>query len=172
MPVLANARHESFAVNRASGQRQVDAYVNAGFEASPSSASQLERRPEVGARIQELIQERVTERRRVDEDSDDSISDIDKAWVLRMLKQNVKDAQSAGQINAANKALDMIMNLVGLNPKKPSVDHDLDEDKAAGPRDDTMSAALDKLEQLTQRLPADLSPIYPSRVCPRPRTKA
>lgn len=150
MPVLANARHEMYAKYRAAGQKQIDAYVNAGFEASPSSASQLERRAEVGARIQELISEKVEARRESDRDGDDSVADIDKGWVLKMLRQNVKDAQAAGQINAANKALDMIMNLVGLNPKKPTVEHDPGEDETTKNRhsDAKLDKVFDKLDAL------------------------
>lgn len=152
MPQLSNPRHEAYAINRAAGLKQLDAYVNAGFEASASAASQLEARPEVKARIQEVIGENQERRKQADEAlSKEPISDMGRDWVLRELRQNVKSAQTAGQISAANKAIEMIMDIVGLGtpPKKSGKAEEEDQPASTGPVSDAkMAAALDKLEML------------------------
>jgi hypothetical protein len=63
MAALADARHERFAARVARGESGVAAYLAAGFQttsrhvASVNSAK-LKKRPEVGARIEDLRQER------------------------------------------------------------------------------------------------------------------
>lgn len=55
MPTLKNPRHERFSQNLASGYAQIDAYTMAGFARSHPNASNLAKRPEVQARVQELL---------------------------------------------------------------------------------------------------------------------
>jgi phage terminase small subunit len=55
MPTLPIASQEIFAQNVARGKTQVDAYVIAGYQENDSNACTLANRPEVAARIQEII---------------------------------------------------------------------------------------------------------------------
>jgi hypothetical protein len=54
MPKLLKDGHEFYAQGRATGLAQVAAYEKAGYSPDSKSASRLERRPEVAARIAEL----------------------------------------------------------------------------------------------------------------------
>lgn len=151
MPTLANPRHEAFAVNRAQGQNQHDAYLNAGFDGNPSAASQLANRPEVRSRIQELYAEKAQARRESDQEGDDSVQDLNKDWILKQLKQNISAAQSTGQISAANKSVELIMDLLGFT-KKSKATPDEPDDSAPSTvvtkQNDRLNSALDKLDAL------------------------
>lgn len=151
MPTLANPRHEAFAKNRAAGLKQYESYINAGFEGNPQGASQIERRVEVAARIQELMTERQEARRADCELEDDSTEGINRTWVLSELKKNVREAQKTGQISAANKAVELMMDMLNLVPKKGGPPPPPEEEKLAQPQthnDDRLGNVLDKLEQL------------------------
>ena len=54
MPVLANAKHERFAQEIATGATATEAYVTAGYKADDGNASKLANRPELVARVQEI----------------------------------------------------------------------------------------------------------------------
>lgn len=154
MPILANPRHEAFAAARANGLRVFDSYIAAGFEGNPTAASQIETRPEVRARVQELIQEKQEKRRQVESASGagESISDLDRAWVLRELKINVRKAQESGQVSAANKAIELLMDILDITPKKRvAADEDeavKDVKKSNAPNDERLHSVLDKLNQM------------------------
>jgi phage terminase small subunit len=75
MPALANARHERFAVEVASGKSADAAYAEAGYSPSRKNASRLRANEDVSARIDELLS-RVAE-----------VAVVDAAYVL---KQAVK----------------------------------------------------------------------------------
>lgn len=56
MPRLKNIRHERFCQYRAKGNTQVRAYRLAGFTGSLNKASRIANRPDVKARLQEIMQ--------------------------------------------------------------------------------------------------------------------
>lgn len=150
MPTLSNPRHEKFAKGLADGLKQKDAYIAAGYEGNESAASQIAARPEVVGRVQELIEERQAAIRSVSRDEDDSISDLDKEWIMRMLKTNVQQSQNAGQFSAANKSIELIMDMLGLTKKSKTV-APVDEDKkaeASQPSNDKLASVLDSLSAL------------------------
>lgn len=129
MPLLANAKHELFAQNMASGMKVLDAYEAAGYPRNPSSASQLHTKPEVQTRIAELIEERSLQISRMAEAggaTSENTEDFhpDFQWVVRQLKKNAELAQQANQISAANKAIELIAEMyqfVGKKAKEPEV---------------------------------------------------
>ncbi len=61
MPVLANAKHELFAQNRAKGMTQIDAFEASGFAPNIGHASRLASNPLVAERVTELLAEAATE---------------------------------------------------------------------------------------------------------------
>jgi len=149
MPQLSNPRHETFCANRANGLGVFDAYISAGFEGNPTAATQIEKRPEVKQRVTELIAERQQARTAAQRDEDDSVSDLDKQWVLRELKKNVQEAQKTGQISASNKAIELIMDIVGLTPKRGAPPPEEEKKPGAAPSDDKLDNVLGKLEQMS-----------------------
>lgn len=153
MPLLSNPRHEAFAQSRANGLRVHDAYIAAGFEGNPSAASQIENRPEVRVRVQEIIQENQAKRRQVEaERGEESVSDIDHEWIVRELKNNVRKAQETGQISAANKGIELLMDVLNIGPKKARSTSDEEEavkdKKPVSPNDDKLGNVLDKINQM------------------------
>lgn len=55
MPPLANPKHELYAQGRSTGLSKIQAYVAAGFKANASGATKLDKKPDVQARIAELV---------------------------------------------------------------------------------------------------------------------
>jgi len=60
MPALLNPKHELCCQALASGQNKKDSYMAGGFSYNPSSADKFFRRPEIVARIQEIVAEKVS----------------------------------------------------------------------------------------------------------------
>lgn len=154
MPLLSNPRHEAFAQARANGVGVYDAYIAAGFEGNPTAATQVGNRPEVIARITEIQSEKVEKRRQQDAASgeDESINAIDREWIVKELRGNVRKAQETGQITAANKAIELIMEVLDIGPKKRTT---TDEEETAKkehkpPNDDKLVQALDKIAQMAE----------------------
>lgn len=115
---LENPKWEVFAQARADGMNQIDAYEHAGYPRSPSAASQLNNRPEVLDRIQEIAVEKAEQRRAETEgEFDDLPEDLTREWLLKTLMKNVAIAQRAGQIAPANKAVEMIAEMIGISFK-------------------------------------------------------
>ena len=56
MPVLANARHESFSQNLTKGMSEVAAYEAAGYTRDLGNACHLAQKPHIRARVQELME--------------------------------------------------------------------------------------------------------------------
>lgn len=57
MPALEHVKHEAFALEIAEGKSLLEAYKNAGYAPEPGNAKRLRKRPEVRARIAELMAE-------------------------------------------------------------------------------------------------------------------
>lgn len=150
MPMLANPKYESFAKGVADGLKTVDAYEIAGYTRSPSAASQLRAKPEVAQRIQELIQERQAERFEEGDDVDNLPSELNRDWLIKTLIKNVGLAQRAGQIAPANKAVEMLAELIGYSFKKPGGPSK--EDSPGSNRDNEDEIDIDKMSNAFQRL--------------------
>lgn len=110
MPVLANPRHERFAVEVAKGFSSTEAYKAAGYEAEGSSAwaaaSRLLRDVRVKARIAEL-QERVATK-----------AEITLETLIDHANEARSQAMEAGQFAAAVSAIKEMGVLTGLRVEK------------------------------------------------------
>lgn len=83
MPALANARHERFAQERASGKSIDDAYVAAGFKANRGNASRLNANEGVQHRIAEILGNAAAK------------VEIDQAYVLSTIHSTVERCKQA-----------------------------------------------------------------------------
>jgi phage terminase small subunit len=116
MPILPNARHEAFAHGLARGLSATEAYVNAGYKDSRSSASRLSTNANIVARVAELQQ--MAAQGVV----------IDRQWVIARLTENVERAMQIQQVMqggkptgeyrydgaVANKALELLGKEIGM----------------------------------------------------------
>jgi phage terminase small subunit len=94
MPVLPNARRELFAQELAKGTPQAEAYEKAGYKRHKSNACTWAAKPDIAARVQELLQEAadkngVTIEKIVAELAKIGFSDIRKAvrWKSPLIKE-------------------------------------------------------------------------------------
>lgn len=90
MPALKNTRYEAMAHALAAGKQQVEAYAIAGFRGTARSApTQIANRPEVKARVQEII---ATEHQREVRSNERAIerAAIDKEWIVSRAKYIVE----------------------------------------------------------------------------------
>lgn len=125
MPILKNPKHEKFAQLVARGSTVSSAYEKAGYEPNSGNATSLRKRPEVAARIEEIMEERTD---RIDASLDDYISDtgIDAAYIIKQIMDTGIKAKEAGQYSAATKSFEMVgKELFGMfNPvKETKVEH-------------------------------------------------
>lgn len=125
MPALSNPKYEMFARCLVQGMSQAKAYVKAGYSQNTANASTLAKRPEVRARVQELIEERerATGQMTIPDpvgsdlpgpDKPGSPDELDPDWVLMELVENARAARQAGQFSASTKALEMIGRALGM----------------------------------------------------------
>lgn len=166
MPALHNVKWEMFCRHLAMGKNLTQAYIAAGYENTTScgsAASILSKRPEIKARMQELIDERIaggsgtspTQVAAFKEVQQRAAIDgvIDPLWVVEQLIENVKLSREAGQFAASNKALEMLGKEVGLfreeNAKNNAKEKDT-KDKASSKAKDSIS--LDKVNQLLEKM--------------------
>ena len=152
MPVLANPKYEQFVIGMVDGLKTIDAYEIAGYARSPSAASQLRAKPEIQQRMQELIAERQATREDEGDDLDNLPSELNRDWLIRTLMKNVALAQKAQQIAPANKAVEMLAELIGYSFKKPggpAKDKD-DEEPETNVDVDKMADAFSKLAEVTK----------------------
>lgn len=119
MPLLANTKHEAYCNHVANGLSQTSAYEAAGYQRSPTAASQLSARPEIQQRIAELTAEKQGIIQELSDDIDNLPSELSRDWLVKTLMKNVQIAQKAEQIAPANKAVEMLAELIGLSIKKP-----------------------------------------------------
>lgn len=157
MPSLANPKHEMFARLIVQGLSQVDAYAKAGYEKRSANASTLAKRPEVKARVQELIDEReramgfgnqfiepvAGDPESVSMEIPDEFS-VD--WVLRELAENAMRARQAGNWGASNRALEMIGKAKGmhLGEEIAKRNGESNKDESGKPK----QISIDKVEKL------------------------
>lgn len=124
-----NKKQELFCRFVARGENYTTAYELAGYAPSTSNASTLASRPDIKKRIEELRDEHLRDQAKYDallanakresiEAGDPSILDKQVEWtvhrVLDMIAENVKLAQIAGSFGAANDALKMLGDAMGM----------------------------------------------------------
>lgn len=120
MSKLENERHEVYCLHRAKGFPPSKAGMAAGFASGSSTISELEKKPEIVARIDELIAE-LRERR----DSARTaaveaakvigkLTGVGKAWVIQKLAEVAQLAAQAEDFKASNDALKLIGEEFGM----------------------------------------------------------
>ncbi len=135
MAQLPDARWELAALARAEGKTLREAYTLAGLRYDAASASRFFRRPDIAARVRELLAQfearlRAAQQRAVDDAS------VDASWVIRHLKHNAlmalrgdpvfdRRGQPTGNLrpdrHAANRALELLGRTIGLFVEKVEV---------------------------------------------------
>lgn len=151
MPKLANAKWEAFAIGLADGLTVLDAYENAGYPRSQSSASALKAKPEISERVTEILKgRRDASVREGEADLDTLPEELNKQWVIKTLMTNVGIAQTQGQISAANKAVELLAEFIGMRPKKGAKPSDDDDDKEQSKEVDldSLTNAFEKLHDV------------------------
>lgn len=123
MAVLVNPRYERFAQGIAKGKSQHDAYVYAGFAPNQkpkdvrSNAGSLARRPEVAARIKELLERQA---KRVDVTVDGLLVELN--GMMNLAKRVKAPGAGVSAIVAKAKLLGLITDKVDaeVNFRKPA----------------------------------------------------
>jgi hypothetical protein len=153
MSQLANQHHELYAQFRAKGFAATKAAVAAGYSRHSSIYVQLDRRPEVIARVEQLSSEisaaraqRAAEMRGVLPD------EICEAWVLRQMVGLVADAREQQDFKSANAVLVKIGEHLGMWSKPP------DSPPTAPPASSHAVAALERLGEALSALDAPTPP--------------
>ena len=111
MGELGNPRHEKFAKLTATGSKRADAYLGAGYhtktrEVATKRGVRLYARPDVKARVTE-IETQLRENALAQ-------AELDRAWVLRGLKENIEKSSQVKPV------LDRRGNPTGLYKYEPS----------------------------------------------------
>lgn len=111
MPMLSNARYERFAQGIAKGKSQPDAYVYAGYNPSAknkdTNAGHVARRPEVAARVAELL---AKQQQRIGVTVDALVLELDE--MFKLAKRTKQPAAGVGAILAKGKLLGLITDRV------------------------------------------------------------
>jgi hypothetical protein len=105
MPALNNARHERFAQGLAKGLTGDKAYSEAGYKPNRKNAARLKSNEDVKSRVKEIAERAAT---RVE---------IDRAWVMDMLRKNAERCLDDGDDrnpNAGNRALELLGKEIGM----------------------------------------------------------
>lgn len=171
MPPLRNPRWELFAQGLADGKRQTDAYKNAGFEYTAtknrSAPARLAKRPEIKARLSELLRERDVVNQQALQIAVKETG-VTKAWIMGMLKENVeramgikpvldKDGNPTGEYQyngfVANKALALLGREIGMFVERHELTlaqrlAEMPEDQRAAEMFDLVERARERLRQL------------------------
>lgn len=149
MPVLEHEKHESFALGLAKGQKQKEAYVNAGYAANDSAASRLAQSPVIKERVEELKNEIFQRMNAVanspNEETVGSLQEMGLTieWCAAQFKEIYQNALSDGQYAPANAAVKNIQSLIEV--RSAGVQED---DKAPEPliKISEVSGMLDSLK--------------------------
>lgn len=108
MPVLPNPRDERFAQNLAGGLPQHEAYTKAGFKMKPSAnradASKHARRPDVAARVKELLERQA---KRLDVTVDTLVGELDMMYRLSIATK--QPAAGVGAVMGKAKLLGLVI---------------------------------------------------------------
>lgn len=108
MPVIANARHEAFARNITAGATQAEAARQAGFAdgSAKVTGSQLMKRPEIQARIQELQADAAT--------ATVQHAAVTRDAVLAEIWWNVQASRAANDRTNHNRATELLGKSIAL----------------------------------------------------------
>lgn len=102
MPRLKNPRREAFAQAIARGFSYIEAQEVVGYAVDTGTASKLANRPEVQARVAELMARAA------------GAVTVTKAWVLEKLVENALGAMAEKARGPANRALELIGKEIGM----------------------------------------------------------
>lgn len=117
---LPNPRHELFARLRAKGANINKAGIAAGFAQGSSTPSELEKDPDVIARIEEIKAELSAQREATREAAREAGKVIGqqlgygKGWVISKLAENAEMARQDGDYKESNAALKLIGDELGM----------------------------------------------------------
>lgn len=117
---LKNERQEMYARHRAQGMPPAKAAVAAGFAAGSGTYSKLEKDPEVLERIEHLktaLEEEKAQRRAASAAAAQAVGEAvgyTRAWVMQQLAENAARATQDGEYKAANEALKLIGDELGM----------------------------------------------------------
>lgn len=124
MPALPNPKHEMFCRAMVRGSNQTKAHKEAGYAGTASNASLLMKRPEIHARMQELIEERerasgkplipIAGENTVDMDLPQSEAEVTPEWIMLQLVETANAARQAGQFAPAIKSLELLGRSLGM----------------------------------------------------------
>lgn len=84
MPVLDNPRHEAICRALAAGKGITESYASGGFRPTPASASKFAKRPEIQARVRELLEATAEIDHQATKIAVKKLS-LDKEWVIQRL---------------------------------------------------------------------------------------
>lgn len=114
MPSLPDPKREHFAQLCARGLPTIEAYARAGYKRNTGNATALKKRPDVHARIQQLVHE-------MSQDNQAELTEFMKdtgltpAYIIRKLLDSGNDAQKAGKHDIAAKCFkDLGNELFGM----------------------------------------------------------
>lgn len=134
MPQLSNPKHDAFAYALAKGMSKADAYVHAGYNDSPPSATRLSQKPEVVQRVNELREEMMGAARALIEAPTEenalalSAHGLTLEWCMEQFQDIAEKAKSAGQFAPANAAIKNIQGIIEMkNAKSGGQTEDGDE---------------------------------------------
>lgn len=101
MPALIKAKWELIAQSLAKGSTVKDAFIAGGYNYDPAQATRMCQRPQIRARVSEILETRVSIERVANEDAAKALG-IDKKWVLERLKFNCERALRGQPVLDAN----------------------------------------------------------------------
>jgi len=108
MPVLANIRYERLAQNLAQGMPQHEAFTKAGFQmkasANRSDASKAANRPEIRARVAELLERQA---KRIDVTIDKLVEELDLMFKLSLATK--QPSAGVGAVMGKAKLLGLVI---------------------------------------------------------------
>ncbi len=124
MAQLSNPKHEAFAYALAKGMSKQDAYVYAGYNDSPASATRLSQKPEVVKRVNELREEMLAAATAIIEAPTEenalalAAHGLTLDWCVEQFKDIADKAKSAGQFAPANAAIKNIQSIIEMKSAK------------------------------------------------------
>lgn len=127
MPSLKSAKHEMYCQNIVKGMTQKAAHRAAGFAGNTGNASTMHSRPEIQARIAELIEEKngsvateINPHTSLDtqREIETAMADgrVSREWIIAQLVENATLARETGQFTPANKSLELLIRMMGYFP--------------------------------------------------------
>lgn len=171
MPALTKPKWENMARNLARGMTQEEAYAQAGFVRNAANAHRLATNPVVLERVDELRDEReeilsgpnVFDPEQGDEGEQIAVT---PEWVIERLAANVISAQSTGNHKAANEALQMLGQYLGMSfadKTQKSKDGESHGPALGGGNTFNILQLTDALTEHTQKLTNGMTDITPPK---------